>query len=457
MLTFTAKFNMMRRPLIFILSLLFTGSLFSQEKSFTPGGFVRGGVYLSGGDYSHDVNAAFGDAALTLTATDNFSFRGFADIRVRFGQQFGENVRSLTLREAWGMYYNKLFSISAGQKIIKWGKTDMFTPLSRFNPVDYTLRSPDFEDADLGNLLGEITFTPARFFRITAVAVPFWNPSVLIIKPIALPANMEVTLPEGLKTGNGYYSFGVRGDFMFRGFDAGIQYYHGPDLMPGLTLTNADYTNPLEPSIAVSGVPYITESAGFDFETVISPFVLRGAAAISSPVENKADNEEIPFSQIEWVAGLDWTPGAVRMTAEYSGKRVLDFYESPYDPILGTEPDMQKLMQLFSTPGFDPVEFTRLQIEAFNRLYYNQMHEYYHSAGLRLEAELFYGKLIPSITAVCNFTSKDFLIRPAVKYKPSDGVTISAGYEHYAGTKGSMYDIIDDFMKAVFVSIRVDF
>jgi len=447
----------MRRSGLLFLLFLIQLSLYPQEKTFTPGGFVRGGVYFSTGDYEHDVNAAFGDAALTFTATDNLSFKGFTDLRVRIGQQFGENVNSLTVHEAWGMYYNKFMSISAGQRIIKWGKTDMFTPLSRFNPIDYTLRSPDFEDAELGNLLGEIIFTPSPFFRLSAVATPFWNPSILIIKPIPLPPNMQVELPSGLKTGNGYYSYGFRGDFTFRGFDAGLQWYHGPDLMPGLNLVSADYTNPLEPAVAVKGVPYIINSAGFDFETVVSPFVLRGTMAYSRPVNAKEGNEEIPFPQVEWVAGFDWTPGAVRVTAEYSGKKVLDFYEAPYEPIIGTEPDIAELMVLFSTPGFDPVEFTRLQIEAFNRLYNNQIFEYYHSVGLRFEAELFYGRLIPSLTTVYNFTSKDLLLRPAVKYKPADGVTLSVGYEHYTGTKGGLYDIIDDFMKAAFFAIRIDF
>ncbi|HZM13272.1 MAG TPA: hypothetical protein VFB86_03780, partial [Bacteroidales bacterium] len=126
----------MRRSGLLFLLFVIPLSLYPQEKTFTPGGFVRGGVYFSTGDYEHDVNAAFGDAGLTLTATDNLSFKGFADLRVRKGQQFGENVNSLTVREAWGIYYNKFMSISAGQRIIKWGKTDMFTPLSRFNPID---------------------------------------------------------------------------------------------------------------------------------------------------------------------------------------------------------------------------------------------------------------------------------------------------------------------------------
>ena len=448
---------MKRRQQLLIILFLFPISLLSQDKIFTPGGFIRGGIYFSTGNYANDVNAAFGDAALTLTAADNLSFKGFADLRLRMGQQFGENVNSVQLREAWAMYYNKFMTISAGKKIIKWGKTDIFTPLSKFNPVDYTLRSPDFEDAELGNLLGEITFTPAPFFKLSAVAAPFWNPSILIIKPVPIPPAMQVELPEGLRTGNGFYSYGFRGDFTFRRFDAGLQYYHGPELMPGLTLVSADFTNPLEPAIHIKGVPYIVTNTGFDFETVISPVVFRGTLSYNHPAEAKKGNEEIPFPQIEWVAGFDWTPGALRVTAEYSGKKVLDFYKAPYAPLLGTTPDMEELMVLFNTPGFDPVEYTRLQTEAFNRLYNNQIYEYYHAAGLRTEVELFYGKLIPSVTAVYNFTSKDLLLRPALEYKPSDGVILSVGYEHYSGTKGGLYDIIDDFMKAAFFSIRIDF
>ncbi len=431
--------------------------LAGQEKSFTTGGFVRGGAFFSTGDYPLDINAAFGDAALILTATDNMSFKGYGDLRLRTGQQFGENINSFAIREAWGMYYNRFLSISAGKKIIKWGKTDLYVPLSRFNPTDYTFRSSDFEDAELGNLLGEITFTPASFFRLSVVAAPFWNPSVLLIKPIQMPSSMQVTLPEGIRTGNGYHSWGVRGDFTFSPFDAGIQYYHGPDLMPGLSLISADYTNPLQPAISVEGVPYIISNAGFDFETTVSPFVLRGVVSLTTPDEDKGGNEEVPFRQFEWVAGLDWTPGALRVTAEYSGKKVLDFYEAPYDPILGTEPDMQQLAELFNTPGFDPAEFSRLQIEAFNRLYNNQMHEYYHSAGIRMEADLFYGRVIPSVTTLFNFTSKDLAIRLALRFKPSDGVTLSAGYEHYQGDAGGIYDIIDDFMKAAYFAIRIDF
>lgn len=453
----TKKRSMIRKTFFTLLLILLPLSLLPQERSFSPGGFVRGGVYFSTGDYPNNVNAAFGDAALTLTATDNLSFKAFADLRMRTGQQFGVNENSWVVREAWGSYYNNFMSISLGKKIIKWGKTDLFTPLSRFSPMDFTFRSPDFEDKDMGNLLGELILNPSPSLRLTVVATPFWYPSVLMTTPLELPTNVALQIPYGLRTGNDYYSYGFRGDVMLRGFDASFQWYHGPELLPGLSLRGADFTNPYNPLISIAGVPYIINQAGFDFETVLGPIVWRGALAYSRPVKDKVGHEEIPFPQVEWVTGMDWMPGALRVTFEYSGKKVLDFYPSPYDPLIGTEPDMSQLELLFSTPGFDPVEFIRMQTEAFGRLYNNQVNEYYHSAGLRLEADLMYGRLMPSVLTMYNFTSKDLLIMPVIAFKPSDGLTLSAGFEHYQGKKGGLYDIIDNFMNAAFFALKIEF
>ena len=448
---------MVRRYSIVILVLLLPFVVSAQQKSFTPGGFVRGGLYLSTGDYEHDINTVFADAALTLTATDNLSYKGFADLRVRAGRQYGDIVSDICLREAWGMYYNGFMSLSLGKKIVRWGRTDLFTPLSRFSPTDYIYRSPDYEDKDMGNLLGELTINAGNWFRLSAVAAPLWNPSLLMTAPLELPQNITLVMPAGLDPADGLLSYGFRGDFMLGRIDASVQFFHGPDLTPGLALTGADYSDPMNPAISITGVPYIINHAGMDFETVIAPFVLRGTLAWSDPVEEKEGNEEVPFSQVEWVAGIDWTPGAVRISAEYSGKKVLDFYPSPYDPIIGTEPDQAALAELFNTPGFDPFEFTRMQTEAFGRLYNNQMLEYYHSAGVRLEAEFLYGRLIPAVTALYNFSSRDLLLMPVVEFRPADGLTLSAGLEHYSGAQGGLYDIIGDFMKAAFFSIKIEF
>jgi hypothetical protein len=432
-------------------------TLSSQEKIITPGGFIRGGIFLSTGDYKHDVNALFGDASLNITLDNSFNFKGFADLRIRTGQQFGDNVTGIELKEAWGMYYNRMIGISFGKKIVKWGKTDFFTPLSKFNPVDYSFRTPDREDCDLGNIIAEFVFTPSTFLKLTAVAAPLWNPSILMTRPLEIPQYISLELPSGLSSENGFYSYGLRADFMLRGLDAGIQWFHGPDPMPGLKLISADLSDFLNPSVSIKGIPYIINSLGADFEAVVSNYVIRGAVSYAKPVKEKAGNEEVPFPMLEWVTGIDLTPGDFRITAEYSGRKIFDFYESPYDPLIGREPDLAQLAQLFTDPLFNPEEFLRLQTEAFNRLYNNQLKEYYHSAGLRIEAETLNGRLIPSLSGIYNFTSRDLVLIPALRYKPSDGLTISAGLEHYSGADGGLHNIIDDFMNSFFFSLRIDF
>lgn len=444
------------KKLIIIIAFI-PSALFSQEKVLIPGGFVRGGIFLSTGEYKHDINALFGDASLNITLENRLNIKGYADLRIRTGQQFGENATGFELKEAWGMYYNKWMGISIGKKIVKWGKTDFFTPLSKFNPVDYSFRTPDREDSELGNIVAEVVITPSPFFRFSVVSAPLWNPSILMTRPLEIPRYISLELPWGLSSENGFYSYGLRADILFRGFDAGIQWFHGPDPMPGLKLVSADLSDLMNLDISIKGIPYVINSAGADFEGVVAGSVVRGALSWSKPVEEKTGKEEVPFSMLEWVAGFDLTPGDFRITAEYSGRRIFDFYESPYEPLIGRELDLSQLALLFQDPSFDPDEFLRLQTEAFNRLYNNQLKEYYHSAGLRIEAETFYGRLIPSLSGIYNFTSRDLVLIPSLRYKPADGFTLTAGLDYYSGAKGGLYDIVDDFMNSFYVSLRIDF
>jgi hypothetical protein len=447
----------MRRIIIIVFISLISSSLYSQQNNFIYGCFLRSGAYLSTGDYENDISALFADVDFKVTSSDNTNYKGFTDIRVRYGQEFGEASQLISIREVWASYYNNWLEISAGKKIIKWGKTDFFNPLSKLDPVDFLYRSPDREDSDLGELVGSLTITPAPLMKVSFVVSPLWNPSILMTRPIKLPKNIELNFPKGLQTGNGNSSFGLRTEFTIKTIDFGIQWFHGADPMPGLNLDSADFSNPFYPFIYMKGVSYKVNNFGTDFETVLNTIVLRGTLSCTLPVDEKKGNESVPFPQIEWVAGMDWSPGIFHITAEYYGKKVLDYYKSPYDPLIGTEPDLGALEILFTTPGFNPVEFVRLQTEAFNRLYNTQLLEYYHAGGVRIEAETLFGKLIPSLTTMYNFSSHDLVVIPSIKYKPADAISLTAGIENYSGKKGGMYDLIDDFMNSLFLSIRIDF
>ena len=46
---------------------------------------------------------------------------------------------------------------------------------------------------------------------------------------------------------------------------------------------------------------------------------------------------------------------------------------------------------------------------------------------------------------------------PSLQYKPADGFSLYAGLEYYSGSAGGLYNIVDDFMNAVYFSLRIDF
>lgn len=435
-----------------------------ENRNTTISGFIRGGLYGSMGENEKKpyFSSAFSDFALKAETWDSRHFKAFADLRFRYGTEFLEPVRRIDLREAYVKVNGKIWDITAGQTIIKWGRTDFSNPTSKLNPQNYISRSPDPEDMDMGNLLIDGKIYPFPAFSLEAVAVPYYRASVLIIDPMPLPEWVKINQLTSLLTGRDMFSYGLRSRFNLPGVDMSFSWFDGYDPMPGVALTtfNLDMSGSMPLLNAeLTITPYKLRNLGFDFETILGNIGLRGEAAWSFPYKSYKTEEYVPCEEIKYVAGIDWMPGNWRLTAEYAGKTIIDFEAATVDPFIGTETDLAKLAILISdpVPGFDLNEYVRQQVSSFNRLYNYQLEKTYHSAGLRIETDMAYGKLIPSVFALYNFTSGDFLLMPELRYKPSDGLTISAGGDFYSGKKGSVNDLIDEFMNCIKISLRVDF
>jgi hypothetical protein len=426
-------------------------------------GFIRGGLY-TGTDHDNKyrlyVSSAFADFDLKADIENGINFKAFADLRFRYGAEFLKPVSLIDIREAFVNMYGKKWDISAGQKIVKWGRADFTNPTSRLSPQNFISRSPDREDMDMGNLLADLKWYPFKSIGLEVVAVPYYRPSTLIIEPVKLPENVKINQINTLITGRKNFSYGVKADFHLKGIDWGMYWFDGYDPIPGIALTsfNLDLSGTFPVAATeLTLMPYKTRVSGIDFETSAGAFGIRGETALSSPYLSYNTYEYIPRPEIKWVAGTDWSSGNWRITGEYSGKYVTHFTKAAVEPIIGTEPDYAMLSQLLGTPGFDLEGYVRKQTGAFNRLYNYQMEKYYHSGAIRIEVDLAYGKLTPSVFTMYNFTSGDVLFIPEIKYKPADGLTITTGAEIYNGRKGSLYDIIDGFMNSMYVSLKADF
>ncbi len=433
-----------------------------SESSRLIYGFVRGGFYSSIDDADNKlyIPSAFSDFALKLDAGDGVRFKGFADLRFRYGTEFSKAVTRIDLREAYATVSGKTWDVSAGQKIVKWGRADFTNPTSKFSPQNLISRSPDKEDMDLGNLLVNARWFPVPLLTLEAVVAPYYRSTVLMIDPLPLPSYVTINTINSLVTGKDMFGYGLKANMHLRGIDMSLSWFDGYDPMPGTALTtfNLNLSDPIPvPYTELTMKPYKIRNIGLDFETTAGSTGIRGEAAWSIPYDSYKIYEYAACQELEWAAGIDWMPGNWRITAEYSGKVITDFEESSVAPIIGTEPDLSQLAILMATPGFDLTEYVRQQVGAFNRLYNYQLEKSYHSAGIRIETDLFYGKLTPSLTSLYNFTSRDFLLMPEVTYKPADGLTINLGGEFYSGREGSIYDIVDEFMNCIRIALRVDF
>jgi hypothetical protein len=437
-------------------------SLAGKERGRIIYGFIRGVSY---GDLKNKtgkafVSSAFSDLALKIESSDRSSYKAFADIRFRYGSEFHKAVNTINIKEAFVKYTGRKWEISAGQEILKWGRADFTNPTSKLNPENYISRSPDREDMDMGNLLSYIKWYPSEFINVQAVVAPFYRSSVLLIDPIPLPDNVSINKSGSLVTDKEMISYGLKTDFHFRGIDLSASWFEGYDPIPGASLLSfsINMSNPLPvTNTIIQMTPYKTRMIGFDFESSIGIVGLRGEAAWSVPVLSYKVYEYIPLPEVKWVAGMDLSMGIWRITGEYSGKIITDFTPALVAPVLAAETDYSGLADLLSIPGFDIENYVRQQVGAFNRLYNYQLKKSYHSAGVKIENELLFGKVLPSVFTMYNFTSHDLLIIPEIKLKPSDGLAITAGVEFYSGKKGSLFDLIDGFMSSVYVGLKVDF
>lgn len=435
----------------------------NQSNSKQLFGFIRGGFYSgldqNGEDKSY-VSSFYSDFGLKAEMENGVNFKAFADLRFRYGVEFMKPVKSFDLREAYVKVNGKHWDLTAGETIIKWGRADFTNPTSKLSPQNLISRSPDREDINMGNLLSALNWYPSEHLNLEAVIIPFYRSSVLIIDPIPLPDNVTINQLTSLVTAKEMFTYGLKADVHLHGLDLGISWFDGYDPMPGTALTgfSLDMSGPMPlPLTELSFTPIKTRVLGLDFESSAGNVGIRGEAALSVPYISYKISEYVPWPEIRWVTGFDWSPGKWRIISEYSGKTIPGFTPSEVDPVIGTEPDYYALAELMAIPGFDLESYVRQQVGAFNRLYNYQLERYYHSAGVRIETDLIHGILMPSFFVMYNFTSRDLLLIPEIKYKPADGLTITAGAEFYSGRSGSLYDLVDGFMNSIYVSLRVDF
>jgi hypothetical protein len=452
----------MRHILFLLLFFAGTGAyVHGQAVTTTVNGWTRAGLYAELYDFGGTApfSSLYTDVGIRAVVRNDINFKGYLDLRYRYGSEFRTPVSQFQVREAYISVYGRKLEFIIGQRIVKWGRADFDNPTSSLNPRNFIVRSPEKEDIDLGNISASLIYKPAGFISLQAIIAPMYRSDVMITTPLNIPPSVTIEEMNGLVALSSVAGWGAKADLYLRPVDLSFSFFEGYDPLPGirfrsLDLIESDEGVQLFTTLAVT--PYRVKRYGADFETVAGRFGVRGEVAFTDPKLSFRVNEEVPMPEVKWALGADIISGIFNLGAEYFGKFITDYEPSPLPPVVPGDMPPLSAEQIAAIPG-GPEAFATMQIAAFNRLYMYQLKEWYHLLGARIEADLAAGKVAPSLYIVYNLTSGEIALVPTIKIRPADGFSLIAGADIYKGREGSLYAIIDRPLSSLFLSLRVDF
>ena len=412
-----------------------------KETRLEVNGSLRGLAF--GGSENYDYTNVFGEVTLKGKLSNGKAFL-FGDFRIREGIFFNNRELQVQLKEAYAGYRGKRFDVLLGNQIVTWGRTDGFNPTNSITPNDYFFLTNDPDDQKLSNFMlrGKIKFL--NYADLEVIAIPFYRSSVYRYDLFQVQEGVnyaQLQFPE-VKFENSTVASRLNFELPSIGFS--LSYFYGYDPFYGFTLKEFSLI-PL--NINYAPTPYRKHAAGADFAIPIQSWIFRGEMAFSL-TKDYEQNMHIPNPDIAYVAGIERNFFDITAIFQYIGKYTLNFKELE-KPVLGGL-SQDELMQFFT-------EMIPYESKQYNRKIFYQQEETNHAVMLSLTRLFFYDQLQTELTGYYNITSEEYMIRPALKWSISDGLSAHAGASLMYGPEGSIFNMSNKVLNGVFVGLEVKF
>jgi hypothetical protein len=427
----------------------------ADARTFELGGYVRGDMFVGKvpGFSQGVIQAGYGELALELDIHEQRYGDAYAEARMRFGQQGDARDLIVDLREAYVDAYLGPVDLRLGHQIIVWGRADAFNPTNNLTPFDLRVRSPIEDDRRLGNV-GARMFVDLAPVRVEGVWLPLY--AAAHYPPFPLDESITLSDPDfpAPELSNGLGA--VRVHLELAAFELSASFLHGHAPLPGLALR--DFTVGEDPEIRIARTAYKQHVVGFDFSTAIGDLVaVRGEAAYRHPIDYQ-NRVHAPRPDLQYVLGVDRAFGPVTVIAQYLGRYVLDWQRED-GPEIPIEP---ATLVRFMRPL--PASLERSitvsieeQLAARNQVVFAQIARMQHLGSVRVEWLTLQETLSLSALGLLNFTTEEWLVFPKVGYRISDAMTTYVGAEVYLGPDGTLFDLIEERLSAVYAELRVSF
>jgi hypothetical protein len=427
------------------------------------GGFIRSVIYTAQSPETdkYYLQSAYGQVGLQLDAKAGEWASAKADIRFRYGTEFQKTISQAEIREACVDLWKGPLSLKFGKMITPWGKGTFFNPVDKLTPLDPTVRSPVEDDMKLGfwGIQGGLTL--GRFMKLTATWKPLFQPSVLLIDPVPMPAYVTFLDPDypGVELNQG--SYGINYNLFTSLMDVSLYWYDGYSNWPGIGYDSfiLDSMTMDPAALNLFEKAYKIRMAGADFSIPAGSWIFRAEVAWQQTVESPGSAEYLPFHEISYTAEIEKSGNHFNILAGYLGKYIIDYTAPLAEPSLqaGQEQIFQ-LMQMGVTPTGEAIDgMIREQIGAFNRLYNYQMEEFYNTLFLAVKLFLWHDQIELTIPVISYLTTDEWVFQPGIAFKPLDGLNISAGYGALYGPEESLLDLVGPTLNAGYLSIKLTF
>ena len=327
----------------------FDESIFSntatEEKDLLLSGsvLVRGAADVGNNGSNEHETGLKNKTILKMSYKKKFVLSGVSDY-LYFGSDNETDSYDLDLHETYYRHFFGNFTLTVGKQIKRWGKSDQISVIDTLNPQNTTeFIIPDYEERKIPVWMADIAYRKNDFF-IEGFFIPFFESNEFEYFGTDWAAfthlkdNIEdSSLPGGQKSyfsaiginetepDNGSDSFEVafRVGGTVNKFDIGFSYHYANEDIPyfkSFPVKNLSVSAPgsIRDILSSPGLSLTNESVeveylrshifGFEFETILSAFGVRGEAAFK-------DNESfltqsltsVRKPTVSWIIGADYT------------------------------------------------------------------------------------------------------------------------------------------------------
>jgi len=415
----------------------------ATARTFDLNGYVRGTAY--GGSKTTDYSNLSGEFALKTKISRGSTFL-YADARFREGIFFGERKSETELKEAYAGYIGDRFSVYLGNQVISWGRTDGFNPTNNITPNDYFYLTPEPDDQKLGNFMLRPKIRLSDQAELEAIVIPVFKPSVYRYDLFDMGGSSSFTqaLVPNAKAKNATLAARLNVELPAAGFS--VSYFHGYDPFYGFKTDTILF----QPSAYVIYNPavYRKNTIGADFALPVSQWIFRGEAALNLTTDY-LENQQIPNPGLAYVFGIERTISGFTMIFQYIGKYTFDF-QPISEPVL-TDP-LNPLAQMQYA-----ISRINYETELFNRKIFYQQEETNHAVFLSISGLFAHDVLNAEISGYYNIKSKEYLIRPHLKWNITDVLTANLGASIMKGPDMSVFEKAGKVLNGAFIGLTASF